>query len=32
MATDRYPLLLEQIHAHLRRKAPLGPDFSVPFG
>jgi hypothetical protein len=31
MAADRYPLLLEQIHAHLRRKAPLGPDFSVTF-
>lgn len=31
MAADRYPLLLEQIHAHLRSKAPLGPDFSVPF-
>lgn len=32
MAKDRYPLLLEQIHTHLRRKAPLGTDFSVPFG
>ena len=31
MAADRYPLLLAQVHAHLRRKAPLGPDFSVPF-
>lgn len=31
MATDRYPLLLEQIHGHLRSKAPLGPDFSVSF-
>lgn len=31
IAADRYPLLLEQIHAHLRRKAPLGPDFSVTF-
>ena len=31
MAADRYPLLLEQIHGHLRRKAPLGADFSVPF-
>ena len=31
MAADRYPLLLEQIHSHLRRKAPLGPDFSVAF-
>lgn len=32
MAADRYPLLLEQIQAHLRRNAPLGADFSVPFG
>lgn len=32
MAADRYPLLLEQIHAHLRRNAPLATDFSVPFG
>lgn len=31
MAADRYPVLLEQIHGHLRRNAPLGPDFSVPF-
>ena len=31
LATDRYPLLMEQIHNHLRRNAPLGPDFSVPF-
>ena len=31
MAADRYPLLLEQIHGHLRRNAPLGTDFSVPF-
>lgn len=32
MAADRYPVLLEQLHAHLRGNAPLGPDFSVPFG
>lgn len=32
MAMDRYPVLLEQIRAHLRRNAPLGTDFSVPFG
>lgn len=32
MATDRYPVLLEQIRAHLRKNAPLGADFSVPFG
>lgn len=32
MAADRYPVLLEQIQAHLRRGAPLGADFSVPFG
>ena len=32
MAADRYPLLLEQIHGHLRRNTPLGADFSVPFG
>lgn len=32
MAMDRYPVLLEQIQAHLRRKAPLGTDFSVTFG
>ena len=32
MAADRYPVLLEQISGHLRRKAPLGADFSVPFG
>lgn len=31
MAADRYPLLLEQLHAHLQRNAPLGPDYSVPF-
>lgn len=31
MATDRYPLLVEQVHNHLRKNAPLGPDFSVPF-
>ena len=32
MAAERYPVLLEQVRAHLRRKAPLGTDFSVPFG
>ena len=32
MAMDRYPVLLEQVQAHLRRKAPLGTDFSVTFG
>lgn len=32
MAMDRYPVLLEQVRAHLRRNAPLGTDFSVPFG
>ena len=31
MAMDRYPVLLEQIQAHLRRTAPLGTDFSVIF-
>lgn len=31
MAADRYPLLVEQIHGHLRRNAALGADFSVPF-
>lgn len=32
MAMDRYPILLEQVQAHLRGKAPLGTDFSVVFG
>jgi hypothetical protein len=32
MAMDRYPILFEQIHAHLSGKAPLGADFSVIFG
>lgn len=32
MAMDRYPVLLDQIQAHLRRKSPLGTDFSVIFG
>lgn len=32
MAMDRYSILLEQIQAHLRGKAPLGADFSVIFG
>lgn len=32
MAMDRYPILLEQIQAHLRGKAPLGADFSIIFG
>lgn len=32
MAMDRYPVLLEQIRGHLRKNAPLGTDFSVPFG
>ena len=32
MAMERYPVLLEQVRGHLRRKAPLGTDFSVPFG
>lgn len=32
MATERYPLLLAQVQAHLRRNASLGTDFSVPFG
>ncbi len=31
MAQERYPLLLEQLNSHLRRKIPLGPDFSKPF-
>ena len=32
MAMDRYPVLLDQIQAHLRSSAPLGTDFSVIFG
>lgn len=32
MAMDRYMVLLDQIHAHLRRNAPLGTDFSAIFG
>lgn len=32
MAMDRYPVLLDQIQAHLRSNAPLGTDFSVIFG
>jgi hypothetical protein len=32
MAMDRYPVLLEQVRNHLRHNAPLGTDFSVPFG
>lgn len=32
MAMDRYPILLEQMQAHLRSNAPLGTDFSVIFG
>lgn len=32
MAMDRYPVLLDQIQAHLRSSAPLGTDFSVFFG
>jgi hypothetical protein len=32
MAMDRYPVLLEQVRSHLRHNAPLGTDFSVPFG
>lgn len=32
IAMDRYPVLLDQIHSHLRCNAPLGTDFSVIFG
>lgn len=32
MATDRYMILFEQVRLHLRRNAPLGTDFSSPFG
>ncbi len=28
---ERYPLLLEQLRIHLRRKTPLGPDFNMSF-
>lgn len=31
IAAQRYPILLEQIQAHMRNKEPLGTDFSVPF-
>ena len=31
IAAQRYPILLEQIQAHIRNKDPLGTDFSVPF-
>lgn len=31
LAQARYPNLLEQLRMHLRRKTPLGPDFSLPF-
>lgn len=31
LAQSRYLSLLEQIRTHLRRKTPLGPDFSLPF-
>jgi hypothetical protein len=31
LAADRYPVLVEQIRAHLRHNEPLGTDFSVPF-
>lgn len=32
MAMNRYPVLLDQIQAHMTRNAPLGPDFSTIFG
>lgn len=32
MAMDRYPILFDQIQAHLRSNAPVGTDFSVIFG
>lgn len=31
IASQRYPVLLEQVQAHIRNKEPLGTDFSVPF-
>ena len=31
LAQARYLHLLEQLRSHLRRKTPLGPDFSLPF-
>ncbi len=31
IAKERYPGLLEQVQTHLRRKTPLGPDFSLVF-
>lgn len=31
MALDRYMVLLDQIHTHLRCKTPLGTDFSLTF-
>ena len=31
LAQDRYLNLLDQLRNHLRRKSPLGPDFSLPF-
>ena len=31
IAGPRYPILLEQIQAHIKNSAPLGTDFSVPF-
>lgn len=31
IAAQRYPLLLEQVQAHIRSKEPLSADFSVPF-
>ena len=32
LALNRYPVLLDQIQAHMTRKAPRGTDFSVDFG
>jgi hypothetical protein len=31
-AKEQYVSLLEQIRTHLRKKTPLGPDFSLIFG
>lgn len=31
-AKEQYLALLEQIRSHLRKKTPLGPDFSLTFG
>lgn len=31
-AREQYAALLDQIRTHLRKKTPLGPDFTLPFG